>query len=78
MFVISTELASTAEEQSRLFERIPLVEDLQAWLLLTFCAATRANYQLRTASGVHARVRGETRPQRDQVFGADPQRGPCP
>ena len=41
---IASELAQKAEEQSLLFERIPLVEDLQAaWLLLTFCAATRAN-----------------------------------
>ena len=45
----TSELAHMAEEQSLLFERIPLVEDLQAaWLLLTFCAATRANYWLRT------------------------------
>ena len=34
-----------AEEQLLLFERIRLVEDVQAaWLLLTFCAATRANF----------------------------------
>ena len=46
---ISTELTATAEEQSLLFERIPLVEDLQAaWLLLSLCAATRANFWLRT------------------------------
>ena len=32
-----------------LFERIPHVVDVQiAWLLFTFCAATRANYWLRT------------------------------
>ena len=43
------ELAQKAEEQSLLFERIPLVEDVQAaWFLLTFCAATRANFWLRT------------------------------
>ena len=45
----ASELVHMAEKQSLLFERIPLVEDLQAaWLLLTFCAATRANYWLRT------------------------------
>ena len=36
------ELAQKAKEHSLLYERIPLVEDVQAaWLLLTFCAATR-------------------------------------
>ena len=45
---IASELAKS-NEQSLLFERIPHVEDVQvAWLLLTFCAATRANYWLRT------------------------------
>ena len=35
------ELDQKAEEQSLLFERIPLVEDMQgACLLLPFCAAT--------------------------------------
>ena len=46
---IASELAQKADEQSLLFERTPHVEDVQAaWLLLTFCAATRANYWLRT------------------------------
>ena len=32
-----------------LFERIPLIDDVQVgWLLLIFCAATRANYWFRT------------------------------
>ena len=36
--------------ENQTLERIPLVRDVQsAWLLLLFCAATRANYGLRTA-----------------------------
>ena len=42
-------LNQKGEEQALSFERIPHVVDVQiAWLLLTFCAATRANYWLRT------------------------------
>ena len=46
---IASELAQKTDEQSLLFERIPHVGDVQAaWLLLSFCAATRANFWLRT------------------------------
>ena len=39
-----------------LFQRIPLVPDVQAcWLLLSFCAATRANFYLRNVSPEVAR-----------------------
>ena len=41
-------LQAKTEEHSVLFRRILAVQDLQcAWLLLLFCAATRANYFLR-------------------------------
>ena len=42
-------LAKKSREHQTLFERIPLVEDLQSsWLLLLMCGATRANFWLRT------------------------------
>ena len=44
-------LERKAAEQRTLLERIPLVRDLQsAWVLLLYCATTRANYLLQ-ASG---------------------------
>ena len=37
-----------SEEQKLLFDRIPVVPDLQsAWLILLMCASTRANFWLR-------------------------------
>ena len=46
---IKAELVEKSSEHSRLFERIPVVEDVQSgWLLLSFCAATRSNYWMRT------------------------------
>ena len=46
---VAAQLNHKGAEQAVLFARIPWVEDVQiAWLLLTFCAATRANYWLRT------------------------------
>ena len=45
---VARELQAKTEEHSVLFRRILAVPDLQcAWLLLLFCAATRANYFLR-------------------------------
>ena len=45
---IVDQLASKSVEHELLFQRIPAVEDLQAaWLLLSFCGATRANFWLR-------------------------------
>ena len=44
---IKAKLMSKVTEHQTLLERIPLVRDVQsAWLLLLFCAATRANYWL--------------------------------
>ena len=46
---IKAQLRMKSAEQLRLLERIPAVENVQAgWLLLSFCAATRSNYWLRT------------------------------
>ena len=46
---IKAKLMSKVTEHQTLLERIPLVRAVQsAWLLLLFCAATRANYWLRT------------------------------
>ena len=46
---IAAQMTSKLKEQAVLFERIPLIDDVQVgWLLLVFCAATRANYWLRT------------------------------
>ena len=46
---IKAKLMSKVTEHQTLLERIPLVRDVQsAWLLLLFCAATRANNWLRT------------------------------
>ena len=51
---ITTHMAAKFKEQALLFERIPLIEDVQVgWLLLVFCAATRANYWLRTVPPEH-------------------------
>ena len=45
---LHAELRATTEKHSILLDRIPLVQDLQsAWLLLLFCANTRATYSLR-------------------------------
>ena len=47
-------MAAKFKEQALLFERIPRIEDVQVgWLLLVFCAATRANYWLRTVPPEH-------------------------
>ena len=47
-FVVA-ELTAKAEEHASLFEKITHIPDVQiGWLLLVFCAATRANYWLRT------------------------------
>ena len=41
---VEAQLDHKGAEQAVLFERIPWIDDVQvAWLLLTFCAATRAN-----------------------------------
>ena len=46
---IVAELNQKTRDQATLFDRIPHVPDVQSgWLLLIFCAATRANYWLRT------------------------------
>ena len=46
---IRVKLMKKVTEHQTLLERIPLVSDVQsAWLLLLCCAATRANYWLRT------------------------------
>ena len=45
-----------SEHHDALFQRIPLVPDVQAcWLLLSFCAATRTNFYLRNVSPEIAR-----------------------
>ena len=50
---VAGELHAKTEEHSVLFQRILAVPDLQcAWLLLLFCAATRANYFLRVVQPV--------------------------
>ena len=47
--VWKAQLRMKTAEQLRLLERITAVENVQAgWLLLSFCAATRSNYWLRT------------------------------
>ena len=44
---VQAELRATTVKHQTLVERVPLVEDLQsAWLLLLFCANTRAMYSL--------------------------------
>ena len=49
-------LEKKSEQHDILFQRIPMVPDVQAsWLLLTFCAATRANFYLRNTSPEVAR-----------------------
>ena len=46
---VRSHLESVREEQDVLLDRIPVVPNLQAaWLLLSHCAATRANFVLRT------------------------------
>ena len=46
-FVVE-QLREVSQSHAALFEKIPAVQDLQcAWLLLLFCASTRANYLLR-------------------------------
>ena len=45
---VQAELRATTVKHQTLVERIPLVQDLQsAWLLLLFCANTRATYSFR-------------------------------
>ena len=45
---VQDQLARLSNSQDVLLERIQAVPDLQvAWLLLVFCAASRANYNLR-------------------------------
>ena len=45
------ELSVKAEEHPTLYEKITHIPDLQiGWLLLVFCAATRANYWLRSVA----------------------------
>ena len=44
-------LEKKTEHHDTLFDRIPLVPDVQAsWLLLSYCAATRANFYLRNVT----------------------------
>ena len=51
---ITAHMAAKFKEQALLFERIPFIEDVQVgWLLLVFCAATRANNWLRTVPPKH-------------------------
>ena len=48
---VKAQLEKKEAEHSVLLQRIPLVENLQAaWLLLSFCAAARANFIMRTVS----------------------------
>ena len=48
---VKAQLEKKTVEHSVLLQRIPLVENLQAaWLLLSFCAAARANFIMRTVS----------------------------
>ena len=55
-FVVA-QLAEKTEEHGILLERIPKVSDLQcAWLLLLFCAASRANYILHVENLVHTPI----------------------
>ena len=60
---ITAHMAAKFKEQALLFERIHLIEDVQAgWLLLVFCAATRANHWLGTdPTRAHLRVCGTAR-----------------
>ena len=47
-FVVA-QLNQKVVEHTKLLDRIPFVEDVQAsWLLLSFCAAPRANFLFRT------------------------------
>ena len=49
--LVKAQLEKKEAEHSVLLQRIPLVENLQAaWLLLSFCAAARANFIMRTVS----------------------------
>ena len=44
-------LEKKSEQHDLLFQRVPMVPDVQAsWLLLSFCAATRANFYLRNVA----------------------------
>ena len=57
---LKAQLREVINSHSILWERIPSIPDLQsAWLLLVFCAATRANYLFRSvpphAADEHAR-----------------------
>ena len=52
--IIAAQMASKLKEQAVLFVRIPLNDDVQVgWLLLVFCAATRAKHWLRTVPPEH-------------------------
>ena len=54
---VSRVLEQKTQEHSTLLERIPAVQDLQsAWVLLSYCAAARANFWLRTTSPAHTEV----------------------
>ena len=51
---VSRVLEQKTQEHSTLLERIPAVQDLpSAWVLLSYCAAARANFWLRTTSPEH-------------------------
>ena len=53
---ITEMIQELSREHQRFLDRIPEIEDLQAaWLLLSFCAASRANFYLRTLSPDHSR-----------------------
>ena len=61
---VTAQLTHRGEEQAVLFDRIPWVVEIQTgWLLLTFCAATRANDWLRTGppelTAQYARLRDQ-------------------
>ena len=52
---VEAQFAEKTEEHGILLERIPKVSDLQcAWLLLLFCAASRASYILRVVHPEHS------------------------
>ena len=57
---VEDQLARLTTSHRVLLERIQIVNDLQvAWLILVFCAATRANYVLRVVHPHRARTFAE-------------------
>ena len=66
---VAARLNAKSEEQRSLFQRIPLVADLQAaWVLLFNCGATRANLWLRNVQPAQTSVCPTARRQRVGLF----------